>query len=202
MTMAFEQPTPETPAPAPAQMQSIRDISKLPGVIDRANPLGHYAGFTTRLIAFLIDQAIVLTILFIIGTAAQLLQDTLPLGAATKKLLTLSVAAGGLIFYVLYFLVFWILAGQTPGKKFMGVRIVGADGARINTKQAVARFIGCLISLILFLGYLWVLVDNRRQGWHDHLAHTLVVYSWPETPKVTHAPLDDLTFADGESGVN
>jgi uncharacterized RDD family membrane protein YckC len=28
---------------------------------------------------------------------------------------------------------------------------------------------------------LWILFDNRRQGWHDKLAGTIVVYSWPES---------------------
>ena len=37
-----------------------------------------------------------------------------------------------------------------------------------------------LISAILFLGYLWILFDNRRQGFHDKIAGTFVVYSWPE----------------------
>jgi hypothetical protein len=37
-----------------------------------------------------------------------------------------------------------------------------------------------VISGILFLGYLWILFDNRRQGFHDKLAGTYVVYSWPE----------------------
>ena len=36
------------------------------------------------------------------------------------------------------------------------------------------------VSAILFLGYLWILFDNRRQGFHDKLAGTIVVYSWPE----------------------
>ena len=28
------------------------------------------------------------------------------------------------------------------------------------------------------LGVLWVIVDDRRQGWHDKLAHTCVIYAW------------------------
>jgi len=28
---------------------------------------------------------------------------------------------------------------------------------------------------VLFLGYAWVGVDPRKQGWHDHMARTVVV---------------------------
>lgn len=41
------------------------------------------------------------------------------------------------------------------------------------------RVLGYYISfLALFLGFLWVLVDDRRQGWHDKIADTIVVYDW------------------------
>jgi uncharacterized RDD family membrane protein YckC len=43
---------------------------------------------------------------------------------------------------------------------------------------ALRRFIGYFISGILFLGFLWVLLDSRRQGWHDKIAGTFVIYSW------------------------
>jgi uncharacterized RDD family membrane protein YckC len=73
-----------------------------------------------------------------------------------------------------------MLAGQTPGKYLMGLRIVRTDTDRIRLGNAVLREIGYVLSGILFLGYLWILFDNRRQGFHDKLAGTLVVYSWPE----------------------
>ena len=36
-----------------------------------------------------------------------------------------------------------------------------------------------LVSLILFIGLLWVLVSDERQGWHDKIARTCVIYDWP-----------------------
>ena len=29
--------------------------------------------------------------------------------------------------------------------------------------------------LLLYLGWLWMLFDDRRQAWHDNMANTLVV---------------------------
>jgi uncharacterized RDD family membrane protein YckC len=83
-------------------------------------------------------------------------------------------------FLILYNIGFWMLAGQTPGKRLMGLRIVRTDGERITIGAAIRRWVGYWLSAILFLGYLWVLVDDRRQALHDKLAGTLVVYSWPE----------------------
>ena len=60
------------------------------------------------------------------------------------------------------------------------MRIVRTDGKRLNFGNALRRAIGYVLSGILFLGYLWILFDNRRRGFHDKLAGTMVVYSWPE----------------------
>jgi uncharacterized RDD family membrane protein YckC len=35
---------------------------------------------------------------------------------------------------------------------------------------------------LFFLGFLWILIDNRRQGWHDKMAGTCVIYNWPARP--------------------
>jgi uncharacterized RDD family membrane protein YckC len=75
---------------------------------------------------------------------------------------------------------FWLAAGQTPGKRALGVRIVRTDGKRMTFGNAVRREIGYVISAILFLGFLWAIIDNRRQALHDKLAGTLVLYCWPE----------------------
>ena len=60
------------------------------------------------------------------------------------------------------------------------MRVVRTDGKRLKFGNALRRSLGYIVSGILFLGYLWILFDNRRQGFHDKLAGTMVVYSWPE----------------------
>jgi uncharacterized RDD family membrane protein YckC len=40
----------------------------------------------------------------------------------------------------------------------------------------VGRYFAYFVSTIPFcLGFLWVAFDKRKQGWHDKLAHTVVV---------------------------
>jgi uncharacterized RDD family membrane protein YckC len=64
----------------------------------------------------------------------------------------------------------------------LGVRVISVDGGPVSFWQSIRRFVGYLISFILYLGYLWILVDDRRQGWHDKIANTLVVYAWDARP--------------------
>lgn len=75
-------------------------------------------------------------------------------------------------------IVFWRRYGATPGKFAIFAKIVDArTGNPLSTGQCVARYIGYLISFIpLFLGFVWIAIDRRKQGWHDKIAGTMVVY--------------------------
>ena len=61
----------------------------------------------------------------------------------------------------------------------MGCQVVDADsGERITVKQAVVRYFGYFVSIFtLGLGFLWVAWDKRKQGFHDKMANTVVVYN-------------------------
>ncbi|MDB5750979.1 MAG: hypothetical protein JWP65_1400 [Ramlibacter sp.] len=74
-------------------------------------------------------------------------------------------------------LAFWIYKGATPGKMVISARIVDAGTGEPMTKgQAVLRYLAYFVSLLpLGLGYLWVALDRRKQGWHDKIAGTVVV---------------------------
>jgi uncharacterized RDD family membrane protein YckC len=100
--------------------------------------------------------------------------DNIPGG--TFRILLASLGAILLVF--VYFIFFWTLIGQTPGKMMLGLRVVSVDGGSVTLWQAIRRLIGYLVSYVLYLGYLWILIDNRRQGWHDKIANTYVIYVW------------------------
>jgi uncharacterized RDD family membrane protein YckC len=149
-------------------------------------PLGRYAGFITRLVAFIIDRGIVSIVLFIIVGSVEWIANAFAINLllfheGTPWALSLAVTAAlYLLFWLIYDMGFWMLTGQTLGKRVMGVRVVRTDGTRLRFGNALRREIGYWLSAILFLGFLWILFDNRRQGFHDKLAGTIVVYSWPE----------------------
>ncbi|MBB5866346.1 RDD family protein [Xanthomonas sp. 3058] len=71
----------------------------------------------------------------------------------------------------------WVVRGQTPGKMVFGARIVNArTGENITLGRAIVRYLAYFISTAaFFIGCLWVSFDPRKQGWHDHIAGTVVV---------------------------
>lgn len=64
----------------------------------------------------------------------------------------------------------------TLGKRALGLSVGDYSGQRLSLKASFIRNFGKLISLsILGLGFLWILFNKERQGWHDKMAKTLVV---------------------------
>ncbi len=80
-----------------------------------------------------------------------------------------------------YFVLFHGSGGQTVGKWVLGLRVVDADGGAITYGQALVRWLGLLLFAPIGLGFLWVLWDREKKGWHDILAHTRVVREWIPT---------------------
>lgn len=119
-----------------------------------------------RLGAYLVDAVIgtlVGVVGFVIGISI----------SASGHLLVLPVAIAYIVVY------FWLVStrGQSPGKMALGIKIVKSDGSSFGLGGALLReIIGKFISsLIIYLGYIWILFDDRRQGWHDKIASTYVV---------------------------
>jgi uncharacterized RDD family membrane protein YckC len=73
---------------------------------------------------------------------------------------------------------FWTLRQATPGKMATRMRIVDATtGEKPTLRQWIIRYVGYFVSTIpLGLGIFWVGFDRRKQGWHDKMANTLVVF--------------------------
>lgn len=70
----------------------------------------------------------------------------------------------------------WTHGGQTLGMRAWRIRVVTAEGGPITWNRAVLRFVSALVSLsLLGLGYLWILFDSRKRGWHDLASGTWVV---------------------------
>ena len=70
----------------------------------------------------------------------------------------------------------WWLQG-TVGKMALSLAVVDeASGEPISVLQGLARYVGYLLSALpLGLGFLWIAFDERRRGWHDLLAGTVVL---------------------------
>ena len=75
-------------------------------------------------------------------------------------------------------ILFWKYRGATPGKMAISAKIVDAQtGARPATGKLVLRYFAYLASTLpLLLGFVWIAIDRRKQGFHDKIAGTLVIY--------------------------
>jgi uncharacterized RDD family membrane protein YckC len=137
-----------------------------------------YIGLLTRTVAFAIDAAVVNVVALVVSTGAALILSLFSVGHDLKTVL---IAVAGVV-YVLwvigYFVGFWTVTGETPGDRFMRVRVVSSDGTKVGLWRAVLRCVLLLLSaLALFIPFLLVLFDRRRRALHDVLARTVVVES-------------------------
>lgn len=128
-------------------------------------------GFWPRVIASIIDSFFVT--LLMLPILIFILNDPLglsPVGMATQLILPAIAVIG-----------FWLARGSSPGKMAIGAIIVDADSyKKPSTKQCIIRYLGYYIALLPFaLGFFWIAFDSRKQGWHDKLANTLVVFKEP-----------------------
>jgi uncharacterized RDD family membrane protein YckC len=75
-----------------------------------------------------------------------------------------------------YGAVMWKLKGTTIGGVVFGLKVVRRDGRPIDWATAIVRALSCFLSLFVAgLGFIWILFDDERQGWHDKIAGTVVV---------------------------
>ena len=81
------------------------------------------------------------------------------------------------VFPAIAVIVFWIYKSATPGKMILGIKIVDfKTGNPPSTSQSIVRYLGYYVSMIpLMLGIIWVAFDEKKQGWHDKLAGTVVI---------------------------
>ncbi|MBS1586167.1 MAG: RDD family protein [Bacteroidetes bacterium] len=64
----------------------------------------------------------------------------------------------------------------TLGKRAMGLKVTDMAGGRISFGKATGRYFGKFVSaIILLIGYLMMLWDDKKQTLHDKMAGTLVV---------------------------
>lgn len=84
-----------------------------------------------------------------------------------------------IVLSVLYYVIAWSrYNGKTVGYALTGAQLVTANGGPVSIRTGLVRLLGTIpATLPLGLGYVWVLWDKKRQGWHDKIAGTYVVTS-------------------------
>ena len=141
-----------------------------------------YAGGGTRLLAIALDAALLNVILLLLsGLLALLLNAVFSVEGDPNAATIAFGVAGWLTAAGVYLGLFWILAERTPGMNFFALRISTESGGRVGPRQDIRRLIGFALALIPFgLGFLGILTNERRRGWPDRFADTVVLYADPE----------------------
>ncbi|MCV6614210.1 MAG: RDD family protein [Cellvibrionaceae bacterium] len=130
-----------------------------------------YVGFWVRFITFVVDSLVLLAVI-------------VPLLLMIYGGNFIMTAQGWLYWFINYIfpalaiLTFWLTKSATPGKMLFKAVIVDANShAKLTLPQSLIRYLGYYVSAIpLLLGLIWVAFDQRKQGWHDKLAGTVVIY--------------------------
>lgn len=141
-----------------------------------------YAGFWIRLGATLIDSVFFMIVMYV--------PLSLIYGAAywqsQEQGSTLSYGIWDVLFrYILPISVTvwcWLKYRGTPGKIMLKLEVVDAETqGSLTTGQAVGRYFAYIpATFMLCLGFIWIGLDNKKQGWHDKLANTVVLKGLPE----------------------
>jgi uncharacterized RDD family membrane protein YckC len=135
-----------------------------------------YEGLVTRGIAFAIDAILIDSVAIVVAGAVALALSVLTVPDAVGTIL---LAIGGVLFLawtIGYFVTFWSTTGQTPGGRVMRIQVRRADGGSLSARRALLRLAFLtLAAMPLLLGFLPILLDDRRRGLHDMLAGTIVV---------------------------
>ncbi|MGA0863347.1 MAG: RDD family protein [Ilumatobacteraceae bacterium] len=157
-------PPPQEP-PAGSSTSHVRADSQAVG--------GGYvlAHFGWRLLAFLADVVNLLALFAgMVVVAAVVVFSWAPAAISGLTLFSLAVAT-------IWYRIKWEGAGGSPLRRAMGVWIVDETTLEpIGTQRGFARALVRLVSeFVLYLGYLWMLWDPKRQTWHDKVAKSIVI---------------------------
>jgi uncharacterized RDD family membrane protein YckC len=147
------------------------------------------AGAVSRGLAMLID-AVIINLSFTVLAGAVTLVATF-FGGSGEGVPRGAVAAGSFIWLIVvgtYLVGFWSLAGQTPGMRFLGIRL---NERRLSLRRSIRRLIGLGLSVITFgIGFLGIVFGESRRAWADRMGHTEVVY---DERRPAPAPWSTLT---------
>lgn len=147
-----------------------------------AEPVVPYAGFASRAAAFIVD-VVAVHLVFLVGCAMVGLVLSLTGYDLSRPAGEALAAAGWLALVAAYFTAFWSAVGQTPGMSVMRLRLIDPSGRPPGFGRSLLRLVGALVAIsILFIGFLPVLVDDRRRALQDFLARTDVIYDPAPAP--------------------
>ncbi len=123
-----------------------------------------------------VTAAVALGLHMPIPSAREIGPDLLVAGILDRN--PMAVGAVGLLMGIagLYQLYFAGIAGQTPGMRLLGIRIICRRGRPPGPARGLLRLLALIPSVgPAALGWLWAIFDREHRALHDHLAGTYVI---------------------------
>jgi uncharacterized RDD family membrane protein YckC len=156
----------------------------------------NHAGAVSRSLAMVIDGVFV-NLGFTASVALVTLVDN-AFGGSANGGSSFAIAVGSTTWVVmgsLYLIGFWSLAGQTPGMRFVGIRL---SVHRLVFRRSLRRLSGLALSVFTFgIGFLGIVFGERRRGWEDRFAGTDVLY---DDRRPEPAPWSEIAPGSGVDG--
>ena len=144
------------------------------------------AGPVTRFLAWFIDALCIAIIVFIVGSLSRLLVVLSPdFAMAFNTLAYFVISIGYGIFWE------WRFRGQTIGKRLFRLRVMDAEGLRLQFHQVVTRNLLRFVDMLpffYFVGGVTALLNRSCQRLGDIAANTIVI----RHPRLFEPDLDQL----------
>ena len=166
-----------------AQKQPVQETQtqQMPQKPNTTQSQGYYSGFWVRGAAHIIDGVIlgivslviIMPLSFVIGFVSAMSDSGLmsAIGQTISTLIGFAVGWGYYVFMTHKF-------QATLGKMAVGVRVVDDGGQKLSLGKVILReTIGKFVSgVLLGIGYLMVAFTSKKQGLHDMISQSTVVY--------------------------
>lgn len=171
-------PLNSTPVPiVPPIVNSAQTVPVVPVVSNVAG--AEYAGFFSRLVAYIIDGILVALITtpisWVFGFVSVFAGKNNYMFFIISFIVQIVISIG-ILYY--YYGIYQHKNGQTIGKKSMHIKVVlVTDGStpsplRLLLRETIGKWIS---AVILLIGFLMPLFDAKKQALHDKLAGTVVI---------------------------
>lgn len=147
-----------------------------------------YAGFFIRLAAYLLDLLIVNLVLipfhFIFFVIYLIIAESFLTRQFLFQYNLYQLFCFALV--ILYFVCMTYCTGQTLGKMIFEIKVISVKGEKLGFwnvvyRETVARF----LSSLLGIGYMMIGVEAQKNGLHDNLSDTRVIYRYRKIGKFT-----------------
>ncbi len=153
----------------------------------------YYAGFWIRFVGYFIDSIIIIPVVWIISMISMIFSFALGIttggwmwmGANHDSIQSMVAIFDGVSEPIIYIAGTWLYFAlqyssrfqATVGMRCVNIQVVDYDYQRLSFGRATGRHFAKYLSfLTLTVGYIMIVFTKRRQGLHDFIAKTYVVY--------------------------